>query len=154
MICDGHEGTPCCGGSTCTCPPLREEVDAGASELRSKILDFLTAEQQRTDVRPLACVDLLYAVGQGYRDEPLHTWRLEDEPELFSRHLNDLGLAILEIAEDELVAKPPGKHYFIIRTRQHQGGRATYAFALTRKPYDLNDLGPTSASADPRKEAA
>lgn len=101
-------------------------------ELHGKILGFLMAEWARKDQRQLVGVDLMYAPGQGYRDEPIRSWERQDEPEFFAEFVNveKLVSLIIEIAEGEADAKPSGKHRFIVRTRQHLGSKPSMSFAL------------------------
>lgn len=103
------------------------------AELHGKILGFLMAEWARKDNRQLTGVDLLYAPGNGFKDEEIRKWIRTDEPELFAEfgNIEKLVALILEIAEGEADAKPPGKHRFIVRTHQHMGGRATMSFPLS-----------------------
>jgi hypothetical protein len=103
------------------------------AELHGKILGFLMAEWARKENRQLTGVDLLYAPGNGFKDEEIRKWIRADEPELFAEfaHVEKLVAQILEIAEGEADAKAPGKHRFIVRTHQHMGGRATMSFPLS-----------------------
>lgn len=103
------------------------------AELHGKILGFLMAEWARKDNRQLTGVDLLYAPGNGFKDDEIRKWIRSDEPELFAEFVNveKLVSQIIEIAEGEADAKSPGKHRFTVRTHQHMGGRATMSFALS-----------------------
>jgi hypothetical protein len=105
---------------------------ADNAELHSKILSFLAGEFARKDLRQCVGVDLLYAPGNGFRDEEIRKWVRADQPELFDNFANveTLVVQVLEIATGEVDAKPPGKHRFIVRTRQHANDRATLSFAL------------------------
>ena len=102
------------------------------AELHSKILAFLMGEWTRKDERQLVGVDLLYAPGQGFRDEEVRRWERADEPEFFAEYVNieKLVSQIIDIAEGEADAKAPGKHRFIVRTRQHMGTKPSMSFAL------------------------
>ena len=102
------------------------------AELHGKILGFLMAEWARKDNRQLVGVDLLYSPGQGFRDEEIRRWERADEPEFFAEFVNieKLVVLIIEIAEGEADAKAPGKHRFVVRTRQHMGGKPSMSFAL------------------------
>jgi hypothetical protein len=103
------------------------------AELHGKILGFLMGEWARKDNRQLTEVHLLYSPGSGFKDEEVRKWNRADEPELFAEFVNveKLVQQIVEIAEGEADAKPPGKHRFILRTLQHMGGRASLSFALS-----------------------
>jgi hypothetical protein len=103
------------------------------AELHGKVLAFLAGEFARKELRQCVGVDLLYAPGNGFRDEEIRKWSRTDEPDLFENliHVEKLVSSIVEIAEGEADAKPPGKHRFVIRTHQHGGGRATHSFALS-----------------------
>lgn len=103
------------------------------AELHAKILTFLMGEWARKDNRQLVGVDLLYAPGNGFKDEEIRKWIRADEPELFAEFVNveKLVVTIVDIAEGEADAKAPGKHRFIVRTHQHLGGRAVLSFALS-----------------------
>jgi hypothetical protein len=105
---------------------------ADNAELHGKILGFLMAEWARKENRQLVGVDLLYAPGQGFRDEEIRRWERADEPDFFAEFVNveKLVSLIIEIAEGEADAKAPGKHRFIVRTRQHMGSKPTLSFAL------------------------
>jgi hypothetical protein len=102
------------------------------AELHGKILGFLMAEWARKDNRQLIGVDLLYAPGNGFKDEEIRKWIRADEPELFAEFVNieKLVSLIVEIAEGEADAKPAGKHRFIVRTQQHMGRGGMHSFAL------------------------
>ena len=106
---------------------------ADNAELHSKILGFLMQEWARKENRQLVGVDLLYAPGNGFRDEEIRRWERADEPELFAEFVNVEKLVgqIIEIAEGEADAKPAGKHRFVVRTRQHMGTKPTLSFALS-----------------------
>lgn len=99
-------------------------------------MGFLGAEFALKDGRQCTGVDLLYSPGGGFKDEEIRKWSRPDEPELFDVPGN-LALVetfitkIIEIAENEADAKPPGKHRFILRTHQHLGGRATMSFSMS-----------------------
>jgi hypothetical protein len=102
------------------------------AELHGNVLKFLMGEWARKDNRQLVGVDLMYAPGQGYRDEPIRSWEREDEPEFFAEFVNveKLVAQIIDIAQTEADAKTAGKHRFIVRTRQHMGSKPTMSFAL------------------------
>jgi regulator of replication initiation timing len=102
------------------------------TELHARILGFLMAEWARKDNRQLVAVDLMFAPGQGFRDEEVRKWIRADEPDFFAEFVNieKLVTTIIEIAEGEADAKPAGKHRFYVRTHQHLGGTARLSFAL------------------------
>ena len=106
---------------------------ADNAELHQKILAFLMVEWARKDERQLVEVELLFAPGSGYRQEPVRKWVRADEPDFFAEIVNieKLVTQIIEIAEGEADAKPAGKHCFVVRTKQHLGGRANMSFALS-----------------------
>ncbi len=101
-------------------------------ELHARILGFVMAEWARKDNRQLVSVDLMYAPGQGFRDEEVRKWVRADEPDFFAefQNIEKLVTLIIEIAEGEADAKPAGKHRFYVRTNQHLGGTARLSFAL------------------------
>jgi hypothetical protein len=103
------------------------------AELHGKILGFLMAEWARKDQRQLTRVDLLYAPGNGFKDEEVRSWVRSDSPDLFSDFVNieKLVAQIVEIAEGEADAKSSGKHRFVVRCVQHAGSRPTMSFALS-----------------------
>ena len=105
---------------------------ADNAEIHGKILGFLMSEWARKDNRQLVGVDLLYSPGTGFRDEEVRRWERADEPELFAEFVNieKLVTQIVELAEGEADAKPPGKHRFVCRCRQHMGSKPTLSFAL------------------------
>jgi hypothetical protein len=105
---------------------------ADNAELHARVLGFLMGEWSRKDNRQLIGVDLLYSPGQGFRDEEIRKWERADEPEFFTEFVNIEKLvdSIVEIAEGEADAKVPGKHRFVVRTRQHGGTKPTLSFAL------------------------
>ena len=106
---------------------------ADNAELHAKILGFLMAEWARKDNRQLVAVELVFAPGGGFRDEPIRKWVRADEPDFFAEFVNveKLVTQIIEIAEGEADAKPAGKHRFIVRTRQHLGERTHISFAVS-----------------------
>ena len=103
------------------------------AELHAKILGFLMAEWARKDNRQLVSVELVYAPGGGFREEPIRKWVRADEPDFFAEFPNveKLVTQIIEIAEGEVDAKPAGKHRFVLRTHQHLGERANLSFPLS-----------------------
>ena len=103
-----------------------------SSTLHAKILGFLAGEFARKEGRQCVGVDLLYAPGNGFKDDEIRKWVRADQPELFDNfaEVEKFVGSILEIAESEADAKPAGKHRFVVRTHQHLGGRATMSFAL------------------------
>jgi hypothetical protein len=105
---------------------------ADNAELHARVLGFLMGEWSRKDQRQLVGVDLLYSPGQGFRDEEIRKWERADEPEFFAEFVNIEKLVnqVVEIAEGEADAKVPGKHRFVVRTRQHGGTKPTLSFAL------------------------
>jgi predicted amino acid-binding ACT domain protein len=105
---------------------------ADNAELHGRVLGFLMGEWSRKDNRQLVGVDLLYSPGQGFRDEEIRKWERADEPDFFAEFVNieKLVNSIVEIAEGEADAKVPGKHRFVVRTRQHGGTKPTMSFAL------------------------
>jgi hypothetical protein len=105
---------------------------ADNAELHGRVLGFLMGEWSRKDNRQLVGVDLMYSPGQGFRDEEIRKWERADEPEVFAEFVNIEKLVnqIVEIAEGEADAKVPGKHRFVVRTRQHGGTKPTMSFAL------------------------
>lgn len=108
------------------------DVKSG-TDIHAKILAFLVGEFARTESRQCVSVDLIYAPGHGYRDQAIRTWDRVEEPQLFEdvTSIETLASTILEIAEDEADSKDPGKHRFIVRTRQHFGGHSVQSFALS-----------------------
>ena len=106
---------------------------ADNAELHGKILGFLMTEWARIGDRQLVRVDLLFAPGNGFKDEDIRKWVRADEPDLFAEFVNveKLVTQIIEIAEGEADAKPAGKHRFVVRTHQHLGGRGNLSFALS-----------------------
>ena len=112
------------------------------AEIHGKVLGFLMAEWARKENRQLVCVDLLYAPGNGFKDEEIRKWVRADEPELFAEFVNveKLVSQIVEIAEGEADAKPAGKHRFIVRCHQHMGSRPTHSFALSPSYRGSDDM--------------
>ena len=105
---------------------------ADNAELPGKILQFLMIEWARKDNRQLVAVELIYAPGGGFREEPIRKWMRADEPDFFTAvNIEKLVAQIIEITEEEADSKPAGKHRFVIRTRQHLGERATMSFPLS-----------------------
>ena len=105
------------------------------SKIHGKLLGFLRVEWERKDNWRLLSVDLLYAPGNGLKDEELRKWNRVDDPELFAEFANVevLVTRIVARAEWEVNAKDVGRHRFVVRTHQHLGGRATHTFALSRE---------------------
>jgi len=105
------------------------------TELHAKIMAFLSGEFARKEGRQCVEIDLIYAPGNGYKDEEIRKWSRVDQPELFDvpnnfANLEGLVTQIIEIAEGETNAKSPGRHRYMVRTHQHLGGRAFQSFAL------------------------
>ena len=76
---------------------------ADNAELHAKILGFLMAEWARKENRQLVSVELIYAPGGGFREEPIRKWVRADEPDFFAEFVNieKLVTQIIEIAEGE-----------------------------------------------------
>ncbi len=135
-----------------------------AEDPRRKILTFLVGEFKRQCLG----VDLFYAPGDGYRDEPIRTWTYENDAEFFgsledSSNIVKLASLILEIAEGEADAKDAGRHRFYVRTHQRVGARHTMSFSLSpaycgeykETPMPKNEgkkPGADSSALDPRKQ--
>jgi hypothetical protein len=117
------------------------------AEIHTKVLGFLMAEWARKDNRQLVAVDLMYAPGNGFKDEEIRKWVRADEPDLFSEfvHVEKLVGQIVEIAEGEADAKPAGKHRFVVRCHQHMGSRPTHSFALSPSYRGSDELSLTSS---------
>lgn len=108
------------------------------NELHGTLLGFLTGELARKEGRQCVSVDLLYAPGNGFRDEEIRdtmirTWTREDEPDLFDKFVGteQLVSSIIEVAESEADCMHRGSHRFIVRTRQLLGTRASRSFVLS-----------------------
>jgi len=112
------------------------------TKILQDVLAFLMAEWQRQDTRQLISVDLVYTPLNGFRDEEIRKWVRADEPELFADFVNIERLAqqIVEIAEGEANAKPPGKHRFVVRCVQHSGSRPLHSFALSPQYHGGDDM--------------
>ena len=98
-------------------------------------MSFLSGEFARKEGRQCVGIDLIFAPGNGYKDEEIRKWTRVDQPELFDvpnnfANLEGLVTEIIGIAEGETNAKPPGRHRYMVRTHQHLGGRAIQSFAL------------------------
>ena len=106
---------------------------ADNAELHAKLHPFLLTEWARKDNRQLVAVELIYAPGGGFREEPIRKWVRADEPDFFAEIINleKLVTLIIEIAEGEVDAKPAGKHRFVVRTLQHHGERPYTSFSLS-----------------------
>lgn len=124
-------------------------------DLYAKLLPFLLTAFARKDGRQCTGVDLLYAPGDGYRDEEIRNWAREEDPEIFDSfaYVESLVSTILEIAEREADTKAPGKHRFIVRTHQHLGGRATMSFPIYQSDNsnEDNQMADKKKTATPRK---
>jgi len=132
-------------------------AESTTKDPRAKILPFLVTEFARKDGRQCVAVDFLYAPGTGYRDEELRSWERVDEPEIFESppHLKNFVSTILEIAEQEADEKGPGKHRFVVRTRQHYGGCATMSFAVCPMHVDdMNEENPMGKTTTTKKNSA
>ena len=131
------------------------------TDIHAKILAFLVGEFARTEARQCTGVDLIYSPGHGFRDEEIRTWDRVEEPNLFEQvsSIETLASTILEVAEGEADSKDPGRHRFIVRTRQYFGGRAVQSFTLSPTfmgRYDREDPDPDvdrvhDGQHDPRK---
>jgi hypothetical protein len=136
-----------------------------AEDLCHKILTFLVSEFKRQCLG----VDLYYAPGDGYRDEPIRTWTYENDAEFLGvlgddpPHLEKLAALIVEIAEGEADVKPTGRHRFFLRTHQRVGARHMMSFALSPAHFgehketsmsknDGKKTGADSSALDPRKQ--
>ena len=112
-----------------------------APDLRLKILRFLVQEWSRKDSRQLVSVDLMHAPGGGYRDEEIRCWERADEPALFTEvvDLERLTGQIIEVAENEVDAKPMGKYRFVVRTQQYGGSKMKLSFVMSPKDFGADE---------------
>jgi hypothetical protein len=103
-------------------------------ELHRKILGFLRDVWERK-ANQLIGVALLYAPGNGFKDEEIREWIRDDDPELFAKFVDveELVTQLVAISEGEADAHGVGKHHFIVRAHQHMAGYVTYPFALLRE---------------------
>ena len=101
------------------------------AELHGKILSFLMGEFARKEGRQCVSVEICYAPGGGFKEEPIRKWVRADEPDLFDNFANieKLVSQIVEIATGEADAKPPGKHRFV-RANASALGRSRDALVL------------------------
>ncbi len=127
--------------------------------LHQKITEFISGELARKAERQCIGIDLLYAP-PGYRDERLKTWERADEPEKFEQLVlvEQMVSQIVEIAEGHADTFGSGSHQYVIRTRQHLGGRLTHRFRISPQ-YSSSDQalmaqnGNATASSGPSGEA-
>jgi hypothetical protein len=102
-----------------------------SADLHAKLLAFISGEFERKEGRQCVKLELVYSQ-QGFRDEMLQSWIRIDEPEVFeSRALTEkLVSDIIERTEGHADTFGQGTHRFTLRTHQHLGGRAVYAFKV------------------------
>jgi hypothetical protein len=101
------------------------------AEIHAKLSAFLAGELARKEGRQCIGVDLRHAPGYGCRPEEIHKWARVDQPELFD-DVEQLVAQIVAFAMDEADAKvEPGKHRFVVMTRQFHNDRATHSFKLS-----------------------
>jgi hypothetical protein len=114
-----------------------------SAELHGKILSFLAGEFARKEGRQCVAVEIIFAPGNGFKEEPIRKWVRADDPDLFDNFANVEKLVgmILEIATGEADAKPAGKYHFKIRTHQHLGERPYMSFPLSPSYNGSGDEG-------------
>lgn len=107
--------------------------DQYQQERRDKLFAFLVTEMSRKEHRQCVQVELLFAPGVGFRDEPIHAWYREENPKLFEdlSEVEPLVSAIFQIANDEIACKEAGKYRFAVRTHQHLGSKPAFSFSLS-----------------------
>lgn len=128
-----------------------------SAEIHQKILGFLIGEFAKTEGHQCTSVELLFSPGSGYKDEQVREWMRADDPELFEPARSpELVSLMIDIAEGEADAKPPGRYRFIVRTTQFLKGRQICSFAL-QPAFAGNDdssaLATAAASAGTRDNA-
>jgi hypothetical protein len=100
-------------------------------EDHAKLVGFLSGEFVKPGGHQCIKVELVYAPGGGYKEEPLRDWVRELEPEKFEiSYVPTLVSHILEVAESEADAKEPRKHRFVIKTLQFMGSRQSTSIML------------------------
>lgn len=119
-----------------------ERQTSDNTALHSKILGFIAGELSRKELRLCIGIDLLYAPGNGFRDEEIRKWSRVDEPEMFDNFalVHAFAGQIIEIATGEVESKALGKHRFVVRTRQLASDRATLSFALSSSGDDSDAM--------------
>lgn len=102
-----------------------------SSELHAKILGFVATEFSKKQHHACVRLELLYSQS-GFRDEELRSWDRAADPELFENmvRVEQLASTIIEIAEGHADSFGTGRHRYVIRTKQHMGGRAMESFSL------------------------
>lgn len=107
--------------------------------LASKIVEFLSGELAKKNERQCVAIDLLYAP-PGFRDEKLKTWDRSDEPDKFEvlALVEAMVAQIIEIAEQHADTFGQGAHVYVLRTRQHLGGRMVHRFKISPS-FDSSD---------------
>ena len=102
-----------------------------SSELHAKVLGFLATEFSKKQHHSCVRVELLYSQS-GFRDDELRSWERTADPELFENmvRVEQLASTIIEIAEGHADSFGTGRHRYVIRTKQHMGGRAMESFSL------------------------
>lgn len=126
-----------------------EGLMSETAELHGKILSFLAGEFARKEGRQCVAVEIVFAPGNGFKEEPIRKWVREDDPDLFDNFANVEKLVgqIIEIATGEADAKSPGKYHFKVRTHQHLGERPYMSFPLSPSYNGSEDTALTMAGA-------
>jgi hypothetical protein len=121
-----------------------ERQTSDNTALHSKILGFIAGELTRKELRLCIGIDLLYAPGNGFRDEEIRKWNRANEPEMFDFALvHGFVGQIIDIATDEVESKASGKHRFVVRTRQYASDRRSLSFALSSSGDAMADVPPS-----------
>lgn len=101
------------------------------SDLHPRMLGFLAQEFAKKDNQVCVRLELEYRPTGGFKAEQIREWIRQDDPDLFEMaKLPDFISTIIDIAEAEADAKPPGKHSFALRTHQYFKGRQLLSFWL------------------------
>ena len=101
-----------------------------SAEIHQRLLGFLLGEFAKTENHTCISLELVFSPA-GYKDEPIQEWIRKTDPDLFEpAQTPDFCSLIIDIAAGEADAKPPGRHRFVVRTKQFLHGQASQSFAL------------------------
>lgn len=125
-----------------------------SEELHRKLLGFLAGEFARQNEAQCVSVELVFAPHGAVKNEQLREWRRAQDPGTFEiGTLPDFVTSVIDIAESETDAKPPGKYSFFLRTKQYMGGQQKQSFSL-QPSFSGSDESVALTSSAPRQDGS
>lgn len=95
-----------------------------------RIVEFLARELSLREAKRCVRIDLVHSPGGRIKDENVRSWSHSEHPQLFEVGCKTTASVIMAAAADYTAEQPSEADRFILRTKQHLGGRSTTTFTL------------------------